>query len=77
MSQATNYTIIFYLTWCGTETTHAFATKAQYDEARRALDKIARVQVPARELPPGYSGADYYVIETDQRDAFQKLMQSI
>ena len=73
------YKIVFYLAWSGAEATQKFESKAQYDAARAFLDTIATTHVSGDKLPLKYSGkvADFYLIEKEQRAAFQKFMMDI
>jgi hypothetical protein len=78
MSDGQNYKIAFYLVWCGVETTHQFENQSQYNTARAFLDKISKTHIHGDALPPAYlkKFTDFYVIEKEQRAAFQNFMQN-
>jgi hypothetical protein len=79
MADNPNLKIAFYLAWCGAEATHQFESQAQYDAACAFLNTIAKAHIRGDALPSAYSRKvnDFYIIENENREAFQNFMQNV
>ena len=77
MASPEKFEIACYLGWCGAEATFPFASRQEYDAARRFLDKLAPLHVAGNAVPSGYSKSvkDFYVLDEQHRDAFEAFMQ--
>ena len=64
------------MAWCGAEATFIFDNERRYREVKEFLEKISKAHVGGHELPRGFSDTvtDFYFIEVQDRDAFQKFM---
>jgi hypothetical protein len=77
MTKTANYNIMCYLGWCGAEATFPIASLKQYQATRAFLDKIGQGHRSGDELGAGYGVNDYYFIEKEHREAFQKFMRNL
>lgn len=77
MPEQVTYKIEFYHFGHGTEFSHVFDSKREYDAAKRFLDELlgSRDVAPEHQKVQGRATVDFYGVDDDQYRAFREFMR--